>query len=185
MPTIQQLPPAQTVGPADELPLSQAGALCSVTVGTLLASTQPAILAPTGSLLGRLSLGAGGPEPVSVGPGLAIQDGTIAATGADHASFPVEATPSAADQVILTTANGSRLLALSSLQEWLGASPGSQSTNFANLPVSSTIGAGDLVAISQNGTNAAISYANLLNGETIDEAAPASATSDSDTFWVA
>ena len=53
MPTIEQLPPATTISPADEIPLSQAGVARSVAVGTLLSGTQPAILAQTGVLLAR------------------------------------------------------------------------------------------------------------------------------------
>ncbi len=81
MPTIQQLPTADTVDAADEIPVSQAGVTRAVTVGTLLASTQPAILAPTGALLGRISIGDGGPESVIIGNGLEFSSGTLTAAG--------------------------------------------------------------------------------------------------------
>ena len=67
--------------PADLVPLSQAGITCATSVGDLLANAQPAIVAPTGSLLGRNSISAGGPEPVAVGSGLALNGGTLAALG--------------------------------------------------------------------------------------------------------
>ncbi len=53
----------------------------SVSVGTLLAGTQPAILAPSGSLIGRTSAGEGGPEPINVGAGLVLSGGTLAVVG--------------------------------------------------------------------------------------------------------
>jgi len=49
----------------------------------------------------------------------------------------------------------------------------------------SDIAAGDWVGISQGGVDHAISYANLLNGQTIDVAAPATLVADTDSFWVA
>lgn len=184
MPTIQQLPPALSVNPADEVPVSQAGATHAISVGSLLAGMQPAILAPTGALLGRLSLGPGGPEPVAVGSGLAIEGGNLAATGADHAAFPVEANPSAADQLVISTSGAPKLLPLATLQDWLGAGAASSALNLGALPVATSVASGDLVAVSQNGTNAAIAYANLIDGQTIDQASPALPASDTDTFWV-
>ena len=81
MPTIQQLPPADAIDAADEIPVSQSGTTRSVAVGTLLSGTQPAILAPTGVLLGRNSIGDGGPEPVNLGAGLTLNGGTLSAAG--------------------------------------------------------------------------------------------------------
>ena len=81
MPMISQLPPAAPTSAADLLPISQSGTTGAVSLGNLLATTQPAILAPTGSLLGRHSLGAGGPEAVAVGGGLSFNTGTLAALG--------------------------------------------------------------------------------------------------------
>ena len=81
MPTISQLPQAAPVGAADLVPVSQSGTTAATTVGNLLAGVQPAILAPTGSLLGRNSFGTGGPEAVSVGAGLGLNTGTLSAIG--------------------------------------------------------------------------------------------------------
>ncbi len=81
MPTISELPQAAPVGAADLVPVSQSGTTAATTVGNLLAGVQPAILAPTGSLLGRNSLGTGGPEAVSVGSGLGLNAGTLSAIG--------------------------------------------------------------------------------------------------------
>jgi hypothetical protein len=57
MPTISQLPSSAQVTASDEIPVSQAGTTHAVTVGTLLASTQPAVISPSGTLLGRISIG--------------------------------------------------------------------------------------------------------------------------------
>ncbi len=183
MPTIQQLPPAVSVNPADEVPVSQAGATHAVSIGTLLSGLQPAILAPTGALLGRVSRGAGGPEPVAIGVGVGVESGTLVANGADHAAFPIEANPSSSDQLVATGNGASKLLPLTALQGWLtnGATIGT--ANFGNLPVATSIASTDLVAINQNGTGAAIAYANLLEGLTIDQAGPAMPASDTDAFW--
>ena len=78
MPTISQLPIAAEVTAADEIPVSQAGVTHSVSIGTILASTQPAIISDPGTLLGRISLGAGGPETITVGTGLLLNGGTLA-----------------------------------------------------------------------------------------------------------
>ena len=80
MPTISQLPSLADVTAADAIPVSQNGATHSVSVGALLASTQPAIISESGTLLGRVSVGAGGPEPVAVGAGLVLNDGTLTAS---------------------------------------------------------------------------------------------------------
>jgi hypothetical protein len=45
----------------DTLPIDQGNGTNAVTLATLLAGQQPAIVTPTGSLLGRVSTGAGGP----------------------------------------------------------------------------------------------------------------------------
>ncbi len=144
MPTISQLPPVADVTPADSIPVSQGGVTRSVSVGALLASTQPAIIESTGVLLGRISLGPGGPEPVAIGTGLLLNNGTLAVSAANVSAFSV-----------------------------------------TSLSPVATITADDLVAISQNGTDHAISYANLLDGLTIDLAQPATVAADTDTFWVA
>src|ERR1700759_186655 len=113
MPTIPQLPMAARVTPADELPVSQAGVTRSVSVGTLLASMQPAIMTGTGTLLGRVSLGTGGPESISVGPGVTLNGGTLAATGGDHASFQQQTTLIPTDEVVLESGGNPMLLRLS------------------------------------------------------------------------
>lgn len=183
MPTIQQLPPAASVDPADEVLISQGGATNAVSVGTLLSSMQPAISVPSGVLLGRNSVGPGGPEAVNVGIGLALQGDSIVATGGDHATYPVSTSPSATDQVVVASSGAPKLIALTTLQSWLGAQGGG-GLDITGYPSTAALGASDLIPVSQNGTVAAISYSNFLAGETIDEAAPALAANDTDTMWV-
>jgi hypothetical protein len=98
MPTISQLPPAASVTPADAVPVSQGGAAKAVLLGTLLSGMQPAILVEQGSLLGRTSLGPGGPEAVTVGDGLVLHEGTLSAVGSgatQSAAFSVANLPRA------------------------------------------------------------------------------------------
>jgi len=205
MPTISQLPAASQVAAADQLPISQGGAACSVSVGTLLAGTQPAILAATGTLLGRTSLGPGGPDPVDVGIGLLLNTDTLVATGADHATFPVEGTLTLSDEAVLSSDGNPKLLQLSLLRGLFSAGAnisidqygmisaslasgtlaGTSGYSITNLPTVTTISSGDLVAISQSGSDHTITYANLIDGETIEQAQAAAAASDADTFLVA
>lgn len=103
MPTIPQLPPASGTTAQDELPLSQQGITKSVSISELLGGTQPAIEIPSGTLLGRVSLGPGGPEAVQVGAGLAIAVGTIAADGGDHAGFAQETSLTLTDDAIVNS----------------------------------------------------------------------------------
>ena len=103
MPTIQQLPSASQAGATDELPVSQGGVTRSVTVADLLASTQPAITMASNTMLGRASLGPGGPETVAIGTGMSLGAGSLSATGADHAGFAVQGALTLTDQVVLNS----------------------------------------------------------------------------------
>jgi len=206
MPTIGQLPSLDAGDAADEIPISHGGVTQSISVGSLLSGVQPAIQAPTGTLLGRESLGPGGPETINVGVGLDLQASILTATGADHANFPSQLVLVPTDQAVLSSSGSPMLVELSLLRGLFAAgsniaidSAGTISAmvdtvsggtntatyNIAALPVATAISATDLVGISRNGTADAITYQNFLNGLTIDEAQQATATSDSDTTWVA
>lgn len=200
MPTIQQLPVASSVQPSDETLISQSGITASVSVGALLASTQPAIMAPQGVLLGRLSLGSGGPEPVTISTGLEISNGALEANGSDHGTYPVETTLTVTDQAVLNSSGTPKLLPISSLRGLFSAGAnvaidssgvisatesGGSSYSITAQPTVTTIAASDLIGISQSGVDHTITYANLLDGQTIDVAQPAAAAEDTDTFWVA
>ena len=102
MPTISQLPPATSVSAADSLPISQGGIARSASVGTLLASTQPTIIVQSPALLGRISLGSGGPEQVDIGLGVNLSEGTLVATGLDHAGFPALSSLAAGSELVIS-----------------------------------------------------------------------------------
>jgi hypothetical protein len=206
MPTISQLPDASSVSSADELPISQGGTARAVSVGTLLASVQPVITVDPSCLLGRASLGPGGPEQVDVGIGMNLFSGTLAADGLDHAAFPLVSTlPLGSDLVISN--QGSPMLMPASLLRGLfaagqnvaidpngtisaagaaaSAGPVESGSSIGALHVVSELSSQDLVAISQSGSDCAITYGNFLDGITIDQAQPAGPAGDSDATWVA
>jgi hypothetical protein len=203
MPTISQLPAIDEVTAADTIPISHGGAAYAVSVGTLLEGTQPAILAESGQLLGRTSLGPGGPEPVAIGTGLALNGGTLEASIFDPAKAVQHNVLVATDEALLNSNGELALLPVSSFRSLFsgganvsidsngtisavgGAGSASTSYSISQLPSVATIASSDLVAISQGGTDHTISYSNLLDGLTIDLAQPAAAALDSDTFWVA
>ena len=80
MPNFNQLPQSYHTNAEDILPLNQSGRTVGVSVATLQASLQPEIILPRNMLLGRTSIGTGGPEPVSIGPGLSLVSGTLSAS---------------------------------------------------------------------------------------------------------
>jgi hypothetical protein len=206
MPTISQLPTTDSVTAADMVPVSQAGTTRAVSVGTLLASTQPAILTNTATLLGRVSVGAGGPEEVDVGTGLVLTGQVLAANGADHAGFPESQTFTSTGQVVVSTDGQPGLLPITALRGLFSAGQNISITSLgvvsatgaaqqtgsglttvpvSSLPLVTTLAAQDLVAVNQNGSDCAITLANFLDGQTIDMAQAAALASDTDTFWVA
>ena len=124
MTTIAQLPAASTVGASDLLPLSQAGLLYSVSVSQLNAGMQPLLSVPGGDLLGRQSIGTGAPEALTVGTGLLLASGSLTATGADHASYPVQASLSLSDELIINNAGTPGLLPVATLRGLFSAGSG-------------------------------------------------------------
>ncbi|MGI4977395.1 MAG: hypothetical protein ACRYG6_10670 [Janthinobacterium lividum] len=75
----------------------------AVSVGELLAATQAVITTATNTLLGRVSLGPGGPEPVPMGTGVAINSGALSANGADHAGFVQRSVLTLSDEIVLNS----------------------------------------------------------------------------------
>ena len=200
MPTISQLPAATTVSAADAIPISQGGTAKAASIGAILQAAQPVISIASQSLLGRTSLGAGGPEQIDLGQGLALNGATLCANGLDHASFPQIGTL-ASDSQLVVSYQGSPMLMPASLLRGLFA-PGSNVAISAGGVISATGSGGDgstnvmaqvvtqlstqdLLPVNQAGTNCAIAYGNLINGLTINQAQHAGAVGDSDTFWSA
>jgi hypothetical protein len=124
MTTIAQLPAAATVGPGDLLPLSQAGQTYSVTVAQLTSNLQSLLSVPTGELLGRNSTGAGMPEAVTIGVGIALVGGTLTANGGDHAGFPVQAAMSLSDDLVIEVGGAPGLLPVTALRGLFSAGGG-------------------------------------------------------------
>jgi hypothetical protein len=124
MTTIAQLPAAATVGASDLLALSQAGLLYSVSVSQLTANLQPLLTVPTGDLLGRNSAGAGAPEAVALGAGLALTAGILSADGADHAGFAVQTAMSLGDDLVISSAGAPGLLPVTALRGLFSAGSG-------------------------------------------------------------
>ena len=85
MPTLEQLAQVVAANPPDLVLLEQNGETCVVSVATLLKPVQPRLTLASGVLLGRASIGPGGPEPIGVGRGLAILDGQLVLAGNDLA----------------------------------------------------------------------------------------------------
>jgi hypothetical protein len=136
MPTIDELPSATGTGPQDLLPIDQSGVTRSVSVADVLASTQPLIEVPSPSVLGRSSLGPGGPESLAIGLGLAIQNATIAANGADHASFIQATSFATTDEVIINSSGTPKQLPIPSLRSLF--SPGNNVTISASGAIGAT-----------------------------------------------
>lgn len=206
MPTISQLPTASSVAASDQIPLSQDGVARSTSVASLLADVQPAIMVGQGSLLGRTSIGAGGPEEIVVGPGLVLNDGTL--TTADGLLNALEALETIAgeDRLVIRRDGQLGVVPVSAIRVmhkagghitidgdgtiaavWPTAADigASGSVDIRNLPRSHALLASDLIPINRGGVNQATTYATLLNAQTIDQAAPAGACGDSDLVWVA
>jgi Fibronectin type III domain len=201
MPTIPQLPVAEAVSAADLVPISQGGSVHAVSVGALLAQTQPAIIVGPPSLLGRFSLGAGGPDVIAIGSGLTLNSGTLSAGNFDPTILPAQTSLSPDDQIIVNTEGILQVIGLSQVRQLFTAgsnidinssgvisasSLGSTSTSgLTGLPSIGAISSGDLVAVSQGGQDHTITYSDFIDGITIDQVQAAGQASDADTFWVA
>ena len=201
MTTISQLPAADAVSSSDLIPISQGGLVHAVSVGSLLAQTQPAIMVNPPSLLGRISLGPGGPDSITVGNGLTLADGTLRADNFDLDSLSLRMEVSPSDQLIVTNSGTMQLAELGHIRSLFTAGPniaideagvisasGTASVTpyrLSGLPPVVSLTPGDLVGISQAGEDHTIPFVNLLDGLTIDLAQPAGSASDGDLFWVA
>lgn len=140
MPTIPQLPVASSVTSTDELPVNQSGVTRAVSVGTLLGGAQPAILLPSGTLLGRASSGTGAAEPITLGTGLAMVNGGLIATGSEMGGFPTLAALTLADYAVVSHGGSPALLPLAALSGLFQAGANiaiSNGTISASFPVAS------------------------------------------------
>ncbi len=186
MPTISQLPVASGISATDELPLSQSGVTRSVEVGALLAGTQPLIAAPTGSVLGRVSVGAGQPEPIAPGAGLALQGPVLNATGTDHLAFTPSSGLQPGDEVVVNSQGQPKRMQTTLLRQLfipgVGVTIGADGTisapgtvgpagpqgvpgpagSVSNLTQLPSAQATDLVAVSRSGSDGSVQLSGLL-----------------------
>ncbi len=91
--SVTALPPAAAPAAGDLVALGQGGVNKAASVGQLTAGLQATLTVSSGSLLGRVSPGSGGPEPVQIGANLSLAAGTLSSTAS---SFSIPALPSAA-----------------------------------------------------------------------------------------
>ncbi len=126
MPTIKQLPAATAVSGSDLIPLSQNGLTRGVAISTLLSSTQPLLSLAQSTLLGRVSPGAGGPEAISIGTGLALQSGAMVATAADHLGLPASSGLLGDDEIIVNSSAMPKRLSAVKLRALFTAGSGVQ-----------------------------------------------------------
>jgi hypothetical protein len=183
MPTISQLPATSSVSASDVIPISQGGTARAVPVGALLASTQPAIIVASPSLIGRTSLGQGGPEQVEIGVGVALSSGVLQADGSDHATFPSLPAFSADADLVISNRGHPMLMQTSMLRGLFsggpnvsigpdgvistsavitGGSGASLGSAIGSLQLLSGLSAQDLVAVSHAGSDSAIPYGDFL-----------------------
>jgi hypothetical protein len=206
MPTISQLPVGNTISASDLVPISQGGSAHAVSVGALLAQTQPAIIVEPPSLLGRISIGPGGPDTIMVGDGLILNNGTLSLNGTlgagnfNPASLPIQTSISPTDQMIVTSSGVEQLAELGQIRELFTAGSnitidengvisgsglgGGASYSITTLSPVSALSSGDLVGVSQGGEDHTVTYSNFIDGVTIDQVQSATSASDTDTFWV-
>ena len=199
MPTISQLPRADELSSADLLPISQGGSTYAVSVGSLLAGSQPAIAISSPSLLGRISLGPGGPEEISIGNGLVLNNATLSAEKLDTALIQIQAEPVSSDRIVADRNGELQLVEFGKVRGLFSAGANISidtagvisatsvrddfSTHFSTLTPTVSLVTDDLIGISHGGQDHVVSYANLIDGITISEARAADPTTDTDTIW--
>jgi Pectate lyase superfamily protein len=101
MPTIGQLPPANSVSDTDELAIFQNGQTLAATRAQLLAGVQTTLTLPQNTLLGGVGPGTTAPVPITIGANLAISGNTLsaAATPFEISSLATGSPPGAGDIV--------------------------------------------------------------------------------------
>lgn len=126
MPTIGQLPGANSVSDSDEIPVFQNGQTVSATRAQVLAGFQQTLALPQGTLLGGIGPGTAAPVPVTIGANLTLNGTTISAAAAP---FEVSALgsgngPGVADLVPLGQSGSNVAVTYSAFIQSLGAVAG-------------------------------------------------------------
>lgn len=103
MPTIDELSPAAASADEDLVAVSQGGVMRRVTRAQMLSGMQAALAVAQGGLLGRSATGVGGPETITVGRNLQLQDGVISARdGFSVTDLPLARSVQAMDMVAVS-----------------------------------------------------------------------------------
>lgn len=109
MPTVDELPAAQSVSDRDELLLAQNGTAVRATRAQVLSGVQKQIFLEGGCLLGRASAGVGEVESIGIGANLSIVRGSLTAQKAfDPTALSDGTVPVGSDDVLMVQANSSR-----------------------------------------------------------------------------
>ena len=121
MPTIDELAPATAASDNDELPVSQSGITRKVTRAQVLTGLQPQLAISSGTLLGRISGGMGGPEQISIGANLSLTDGALSASATPFniASLLAGTVPASSDLVPLAQGGGNAAVTYSQFMSGL------------------------------------------------------------------
>lgn len=122
MPTIDQLSQATAASDTDEFVVSQNGVARKIMRDQIIAGLQPSIATDSGTLLGRLSAGSGGPETVIVGNGLNLTANGLAVT-TPFAVDPLPATSNVADADLVPVSQSGQLTKATRAQLVAGLQP--------------------------------------------------------------
>ena len=140
MPTIDDLPPANSVSDADELVLSQSDIARKATRAQLLSGVQAALALPQYSLLGRVSAGIGAPETIAIGANLTVANATISAPSPFVIDALGGAGPVQADDLVAISQGGQN--AASNYAVFMGGLSGLTGIDGSDLIVAPTGGVG-------------------------------------------
>lgn len=132
MPTIGQLPSANSVSDSDELPLFQAGQTVAATRAQFLAGMQQQLSVPQGALLGGIGPGTTAPVPITIGSNLALSGSTLSATAMpfEIAALASGTTPSAGDIVPLGQAGANVALPYAGFMQGISGVSGIKAGGF-------------------------------------------------------
>ena len=133
MPTIDELAPATSASDSDEFIVSQAGIARRITRAQVLNGLQPQVVITKGALLGRSSMGTGGPEVIDIGQNLALNGNTLSATATPFIinSLPGGYVPGASDLIAMSQSGGNVAITYGQLLSGIATIP--------NIDISQTI----------------------------------------------
>lgn len=132
MPTIGQLPTANSVSDSDEVALFQSGQTVAATRAQFLAGMQQQISVPQGTLLGGIGPGTTAPVPITIGSNLALSGSTLSATAAPFqiASLGAGTTPAGSDLVPLEQSGANVTLSYDAFMQGIAGVSGIQAGSF-------------------------------------------------------